>query len=325
MNKISDHSNDRAYRIEIPQIVQAKCSSPFELSLWIAVKMVAGEKGECYLSTPDLAAVSMMSTGKASSCRASLIEKGLLEGDLRRDPGYPQPVWHLTVPDLWPDNMAWRQAHHSLKVRIAAKAAQRKSLHLVKAKEPSPGEGGLAPGEGGLAPGETKKNQKKNQEEKPATFSSSEKTPSALDDFLGPKRPAEPIIVGKWQDKYQLWHRAGGDRVRSRHGISEDALRHTHYLLTQAGKAEPRSGAGWKPWLTMLASVYEEAGGDFGIVEAAAKEIASRGKFAGNVANWHNIARQTREKMTDITAPIMNPADFVQAASFFEPLEVQVA
>jgi len=32
---------------------------------------------------------------------------GLLYGKFKRDPGYPQPVWHLRIPNLWKANVAW--------------------------------------------------------------------------------------------------------------------------------------------------------------------------------------------------------------------------
>ena len=162
-NKIKDGSNDRIYRIEIPQIVWSICADTYEFTLWTVVKMIAGEAGECYLSTDDLAAAAMMSTGKASQCRKSLIKKGLIEGEIRKDPGYPQPVWHLMIPDLWPRNVSWRQKNHSLLDRITTKREQRQSLHQMK---PSPGEEGTSPREEGTSPGETKKEpERKNQKE----------------------------------------------------------------------------------------------------------------------------------------------------------------
>jgi hypothetical protein len=165
MNRVKDNSGDRKYRVETPQIVWAKVESTYEFTLWNVVKMIAGESGECYLSTEDLATASMMSTGKASQCRKSLIEKGLLEGEIRKDPGYPQPVWHLTIPDLWADNIAWRQKNNSLLDRIRAKANQRKSFHQMKA---SPDEAPPLPDEEPPTPDETKKNQEeKTKKEEP--------------------------------------------------------------------------------------------------------------------------------------------------------------
>lgn len=156
-NRLDDQSADRKYFTIIPQVVWAIARDPYELALWCVVKMIAGDEGECYISTDDLATLAMMSTGKVSQCRKRLLSTGLLAGELRRDPGYPQPVWHLVIPDLWRLNLEWREElGHSLKKRIELKQEQRnrrreagrnkreqererkKSLHTVKApKEPS--------------------------------------------------------------------------------------------------------------------------------------------------------------------------------------------
>ncbi len=158
-NKLDDQSSDRSYFVITPQLVWALCQDPYEYTLWGVIKMIAGEQGECMLSTPDLAAAAMMSSGKVSSCRQRLLDVGLLTGQMRRDPGYPQPVWHLTIPDLWAANVQWREANQDLLARIEGKRQQRESLHQVKAiEELSPGERGTTPGERGTTPGETKKN-----------------------------------------------------------------------------------------------------------------------------------------------------------------------
>jgi len=155
--KVTDKSADRMYFILAPRIVMAMCDDPYQFTLWCVIKDIAGEAGECFINTNDLASLAMMSTGQVSKCRQKLIDKGLLTGELRRDPNYPQPVWHLAVPDLWAKNTAWCLNYPKLRERIHHK----KSLHHMKAleiaEEPSPGEEGLTPHEEGLTPGETKK------------------------------------------------------------------------------------------------------------------------------------------------------------------------
>ena len=143
--KLKDKSGDRKYFIITPQLVWALSRTPYDYALWDVVKMIAGEDGECMLATEDLATLAMMSVGKLVDCRDYLRRQGLLEGEIRRDPGYPQPVWHLRIPDLWAANLAWRrELGDLLKDRILYKRRQRESLHQVK---PSPGEGGPSPGE----------------------------------------------------------------------------------------------------------------------------------------------------------------------------------
>ena len=165
-NRVRDDSGDRKYWVQTPMLVWALVDDPFSLALWITIKSICGEDRECTLSTEDLATLSMMSVGKVSQCRARLIEVGLLDGEVRKDPEYPQPVWHLVIPDVWATNVEWAKQHQTIRARIAHKALQKaearkectekKSLHHVKAKakKPSPREGGTSPREGGTSPRE---------------------------------------------------------------------------------------------------------------------------------------------------------------------------
>lgn len=189
-NHLVDGSNDSKYFIKIPQIVVALCRNPYDFTLWSVIKMVAGEQGICKLSTSDLAALSMMSTGKVSDSRAYLLQVGLLEGSCYREPNYPQPVWHLRVPDIWLQNITWRQLNDSIKVRVELKAKLKalfeeadiyrrfdpdnfrqldglqdvnvKSLHNMK---PSQYEEGIPQNDGGIPQNETKKNHIEPKEE----------------------------------------------------------------------------------------------------------------------------------------------------------------
>ena len=175
-NKIKNNSNDKEYFVLTPQIVWAASRDPYDYTLWNVIKMIAGDNGECFLSTEDLAILSMMSAGKVSDCRKYLISQGLLEGEVRQDPGYPQPVWHLTIPDLWKANVEWREQNAPLKQRIEFKKEQREtlrstrktakhnSLHQVK---PSSGEERPSPDEERPSPDETKNNHQENQKEQP--------------------------------------------------------------------------------------------------------------------------------------------------------------
>ncbi len=71
----------------------------------------------------------MMSVGKVSNCRKYWIAQGVLSGKLRRDPGYPQPVYHLKIKNIWKANVDWCETHASIQTRIEFKHAQAESLH----------------------------------------------------------------------------------------------------------------------------------------------------------------------------------------------------
>lgn len=181
--KIIDESQDQKYFTITPRLVWALARNPYDYTLWGTIKGIAGEAGECYLSTEDLATLSMMSAGQVSDSRKYWMETGLLRGDFRRDPGYPQPVWHLRVPNFWAANIEWATKHAGLKDRVTFKREQldkirearesekkarevaknaQNSLHVVK---PSPGDGGVTYGDGGVTPGDAKNIHKKNQKD----------------------------------------------------------------------------------------------------------------------------------------------------------------
>lgn len=176
--QLGDESNDHKYYIVVPQIVWALSRTPHDFTLWSVIKMVAGDNRECFLTTDDLATLAMMSAGKVSDCRKYLISVGLLLGEIRKDPGYPQPVWHLKIPDIWEENIQWRKKIDSLKKRINLKRYMLEafkesdqlrtfkdssvlpnmhvtSLHNMK---PSQYEEGPSQNEGGPSQNETKKN-----------------------------------------------------------------------------------------------------------------------------------------------------------------------
>ena len=138
----------------------------------------------------------MMSMGKVSSCRKYWIAQGVLAGKLRRDPGYPQPVYHLKVKNIWKANVDWCETHASIQARIEFKHTQAESLHQVKAKraslhvvKPSPGEEGITPHEEGVSPGETKNNRKKNHK------NNRERAAQSAPRRLAPAKPAlDPLL-----------------------------------------------------------------------------------------------------------------------------------
>jgi hypothetical protein len=198
-NKIKDESHDKDYFTITPRLVWALADNPYQYTFWCVVKDIAGDRGQCFISTPDLGTLTMMSAGKAHECRKALIEKGLLLGQLIRDPGFPQPVWHLRIPNLWERNTRWCQDHQGIKDRIlfkmSLKGAGGKELSCGESSQElscdekglspderylsphekglSPHERYLSPHEKGLSPHERKKIQKEDLKEEPKENGSS--------------------------------------------------------------------------------------------------------------------------------------------------------
>ena len=137
---ITDNSNDRSYFVMIPRIVSVKTRNPYDFKLWTVIKEIAGDNGECSLSTEKLAVLCSMSVGKVSECRQYLIECGLLEGELKRKKfgeKETKPLWHITIPDLWEENTQVSKELRTLSSRLEQKRLQKKG------SLPSPHEGSL--------------------------------------------------------------------------------------------------------------------------------------------------------------------------------------
>ena len=105
--RITEDRVEAKYFTITPRLVWALSRDTYDLGLWFVIKDVAGETGECYLSRSELAEMSMMSEGKVTDCRDYLIDQGLLEGEVSKDPGYPNSVWHLHVPDFMSRSIRW--------------------------------------------------------------------------------------------------------------------------------------------------------------------------------------------------------------------------
>ncbi|MCL4560882.1 MAG: hypothetical protein M1281_09740 [Chloroflexi bacterium] len=129
LNRIVDDSEDHLYFTIVPRYIWAVARDPYDFMLWSVIKDIAGEKGECFLSTPQLATLAMMSEGKVQDCRAYLIQKGVLTGEVRQDPGYPYPVWHLSIPNVWEKNLLWAKHHITINSRIEYKHSDSPAHH----------------------------------------------------------------------------------------------------------------------------------------------------------------------------------------------------
>lgn len=161
-NKIKDDSADREYFVIVPRLVWALSRSPYDYTLWCIIKDIAGEAGECILSTQQLAALAMMSVGKVKECREHLLSVGLLKGGIQKDPDSPQPVYHLRIPDIWEPNIRFSRAYPKIAQRIQYKEASPHEGSFLLEDSPHEGSAVKEP-----SPHETKKNRNNNHKEDP--------------------------------------------------------------------------------------------------------------------------------------------------------------
>lgn len=188
--RVKDESNDRRYFTITPRIVKAYARNSHDLALWETIKDVAGESGECYLNTDQLAILSGVSTGQVSNSRKYWLKIGFLKGEVRKDPGYSQAVWHLSVPDLWAKNVEWCEKHPKIEDRLAFRRAHR-SLHTVK---PSYSEGKPSPSE--TKKMLIKKNQLRDKDDAQIF--------QALEKLMGALNSGVPRYVDTWLEKHPL-------------------------------------------------------------------------------------------------------------------------
>lgn len=163
--KAKDESRDHIYYTITPRLVWALSEDPYDLALWMVVKDIAGENGTCILAREDLAALAMMSAGKCTESRDRLLARKLLNGELKRDPGYPQEVWHLSIPDFWEANVRWARMYPTIRSRVAWKIEQKRLKQAEKesscgddSRDPSLGDEGMLPGDGGMPLHDVKNN-----------------------------------------------------------------------------------------------------------------------------------------------------------------------
>ncbi len=158
-NRGTNKNSHRQYFTMVPHMVWLKARSPYDVMAWITIMNLAGDEGEhCEESTNDLAALSLMSLGKFSDCRAYLIEQGLLEGQIETVTS-GQNKWHLIVPDLWEENIKLSKQlctnDKKIKFNNKYRLSDTKKLSPHESKKLSPHESKLSPHESKLSPHES--------------------------------------------------------------------------------------------------------------------------------------------------------------------------
>ena len=300
----TDNSNDRKYFIMTPQLVMDRCDDPYEFILWSAVRMIASEGGECYVGTRNLAALCGIGVGTLARARKGLLEKGLLKGRLAAHHGQ-QKVWHLSIPDLWPENIAWRTKHSSLRERISLKTERLRAVREAR------------------SPLEQKKNQLQEEPNTPAEnlAETNAATQREADEIFGPK-PAPPPRVHKSSERIAADTLAASQRFHARHAGKQDrpalekalerygddapALRELNEQIETNFGLVPiwENGTKVVQWATGLRDLYYAARGDIPLAIAAGKQLRSASK---TISTPHSLVKTAQsmaaERATASTAP----------------------
>lgn len=105
--RIYDRSDLRKYRTETPNtVVKGRISKKLSVHakfLYVYLKSVAGDNGECWQSTKTLAEGAGMSAGTVSKCKRELAKNGLIEIDKGDHKKGKSDV--ITIVDIWGKNM----------------------------------------------------------------------------------------------------------------------------------------------------------------------------------------------------------------------------
>lgn len=101
-----DRSADRKYFTIIPNIVWALDLSSVAFRLYTTIKKIAGENGTCFMGTRRLAREAGISAGSVSTAKHELEAAGLINIVRRKRSTNGQPIDHVQVSDIWPQNMA---------------------------------------------------------------------------------------------------------------------------------------------------------------------------------------------------------------------------
>src|SRR5687768_6521811 len=65
----------KKFRVELPNVIDDLKLKPCAFRLYVHMRRVAGESGECWQSTKTLAAACSMSTGSVSGAKKELLKK----------------------------------------------------------------------------------------------------------------------------------------------------------------------------------------------------------------------------------------------------------
>lgn len=142
-NKIIDSGDLRKYRAEIPNIIFVLGLTPFELTLYVYLKRVAGDGGVCFKANDTIAEETNMSAGMVSKVKESLKRrhlllknKPLIVVEEEPNPRGGKPLHHIRLVNIWADNFAYFGQQASSQDELASSPHERASSHGEVASSP---------------------------------------------------------------------------------------------------------------------------------------------------------------------------------------------
>lgn len=103
---ITEEKNERLYFTMIPNIVTEMGLSVYAQSLYLRLKRRAGESGECFESTRNLAIGCKMSTAKVTEAKRELEQAGLIRIETAKGEHGGRPYHIITITNIWEKNLA---------------------------------------------------------------------------------------------------------------------------------------------------------------------------------------------------------------------------
>lgn len=104
--KLLVKDDERRYFIQVPNLIDDLDLSPYAVRLYLRLKRVAGEKGECWQSVKTLAKACKMSTGTVTNARRELYNAGLIAIQNTDNPHGGRDFITVTIKDIWARNVS---------------------------------------------------------------------------------------------------------------------------------------------------------------------------------------------------------------------------
>lgn len=101
---IKDDGDLRKYYTQIPNIIDDSDLSVYAIRLYLHLKRVAGEYGDCYQSTSTLAKACRMSAGSVVKAKEELQKKGFIQIDIIKGEHGEFDRHNITIVDVWNAN-----------------------------------------------------------------------------------------------------------------------------------------------------------------------------------------------------------------------------